>query len=91
MCFGPYTDHCQEIADLLVESGGGIRVKNGQGLTETLMKGMQSQDWVSQIGLRVRKVIDDNQGVVEKNVSMVEQVVSFGELRPLEGKRSGHS
>ena len=91
VCFGPYTDHCQEIADLLVESGGGIRVNNGQGLTETLMKGMQSQDWVSQIGLRVRKVIDDNQGVVERNVSMVEQVVSFGEPCPLEGKRSGHS
>ena len=91
VCFGPYTDHCQEIADLLVESGGGIRVNNGQGLTETLVKGMQSQDWVSQIGLRVRKVIDDNQGVVERNVSMVEQVVDFGEPRPLGEKKSGHS
>ncbi|MDE0145963.1 MAG: 3-deoxy-D-manno-octulosonic acid transferase [Nitrospira sp.] len=89
--FGPHTDHCQEIADLLVESGGGIRVNNGQGLTETLMKGMQSQDWVSQIGLRARKVIDDNQGVVERNVSMVEQVVNFIEPCPLEGKRRGHS
>lgn len=81
VCFGPYTDHCQEIADLLVESGGGIRVNNGQGLTETLMKGMQNQDWVSQIGLRVRKVIDDNQGVVERNVSMVEQVVGLSRCR----------
>ncbi len=81
VCFGPHTDHCQEIADLLVESGGGIRVNNGQGLTETLMKGMQSQDWVSQMGLRVRKVIDDNQGVVERNVSMVEQVVGLSRCR----------
>ncbi len=91
VCFGPYTDHCQEIAELLVESGGGIRVNNAQGLTETLMKGMQNQDWVSQIGLRAQKVIDDNQGVVERNVSMVEQVVGFGEPRPLEEKRNGHS
>lgn len=91
VCFGPYTDHCQEIADLLVESGGGIRVDNGHGLTEALMKGMQNQEWVSRIGLRVRKVIDDNQGVVEKNVSMVEHIVDFGESRPLEEKRSGHS
>lgn len=81
VCFGPYTDHCQEIADLLVESGGGIRVNNGQGLTETLMKGMQNQDWVSQIGLRVRKVIDDNQGVVERNMSMVEQVIGLSRCR----------
>ena len=91
VCFGPYTDHCQEIAKLLVESGGGIRVNNGQGLTETLMKGMQNQEWVSRIGLQVRKVIDANQGVVERNVSMVEQIVDFGESRPLEEKTSGHS
>ncbi len=82
VCFGPYTDHCQEIADLLVESGGGIRVDNGQGLTEALMKGMQDQDWVSHMGLNARKIIDDNQGVVERNVNMVEQVVGFREARP---------
>ena len=82
VCFGPYTDHCQEIADLLIESGGGIRVNNGQGLTETLMKGLRNQAWVSQMGLNARKVIDDNQGVVERNVNMVEQVVGLREARP---------
>jgi len=81
VCFGPYTDHCQEVAELLIESGGGIRVRNGQELTETLMKGMQNQDWVSHIGLSARKVIDDNQGVVERNLNMVEQVVDFCEAR----------
>ena len=94
VCFGPYTDHCQEIAELLIEAGGGIRVNNGQELTEAFMMGMQDQDWVSHKGLSARKVIDDNQGVVEKNVNMVEQVVAFREPRPPrshEGKGSGHS
>jgi len=77
VCFGPYTDHCHEIADLLIESGGGIRVRNGRELTETFVKGMQNQDWVSHIGLNARKVIDDNQGVVERNLAMVEQVVGL--------------
>ena len=81
VCFGPYTDHCQEIAELLVESGGGLRVNNGQGLTETLMKGMQSRDWVSQIGLSARKVVDDNQGVVERNLDMVERVIGLSPCR----------
>ena len=94
VCFGPYTDHCQEIADLLIESGGGIRVRNGQELTETFIKGMQDQDWVSHRGLNARKVIDDNQGVVERNLNLVEQVVGFREPRPshpLERARSEHS
>ena len=81
VCFGPYTDHCHEIAELLIESGGGIRVRNGQELTETFAKGMQNQDWVSHVGLSARKVIDDNQGVVERNVNMVEQVIDFRESR----------
>ncbi len=81
VCFGPYTDHCHEIADLLIESGGGIRVRNGRELTETFVKGMQNQAWVSQIGLSVRKVIDDNQGVVERNLAMVAEVIDFHESR----------
>ncbi len=91
VCFGPYTDHCQEMADLLIESGGGIRVRNGQELTETLVKGMQNQDWVSRVGRNARTVIDENRGVVERNVSLVEQIVGLCEPRPLEGKRSGYS
>ena len=77
VCFGPHTDHCQEIAELLIESGGGIRVRNARELTETFVKGMQNQDWVSQIGLNARKIIDDNQGVVERNLDMVEQVMNL--------------
>ena len=81
VCFGPYTDHCHEIAELLIESGGGIRVRNGRELTETFVKGMQNQDWVSHSGLSARKVIDDNQGVVERNVNMIERVIEFREPR----------
>lgn len=81
VCFGPYTDHCQEIAEMLLESGGGIRVRNGQELTETFIKGMHNQDWVSQVGLSARKVIDDNQGVVERNLDMVERVIGLSRCR----------
>ncbi len=79
VCFGPYTDHCQEVANLLIESGGGIRVHNEQELTKTLMKGIQDEAWVSHAGQSARKVIDDHQGVVERNLNMVEQVVGFRE------------
>lgn len=81
VCFGPYTDHCHEIAELLIESGGGIRVRNGHELTETFVRGIQNQDWVSHLGLNARKVIDDNQGVVERNLAMVEQVVGLSRCK----------
>lgn len=79
VCFGPYTDHCQEIAELLIETGGGIRVRNGEELTEIFMKGIQDRDWVSHTGQKARKVVDDNQGVVEKNLNMIEEVINFRE------------
>ena len=82
VCFGPYTDHCHEIAELLIESGGGIRVRNGRELTETFIKGVQNQAWASQTGLSARKVIEDNQGVVERNLNMVEQVIDFHDSGP---------
>ena len=81
VCFGPHTDHCQEIAELLIQSGGGIRVRNARELTETFVKGMQNQDWVSHIGLSARKVIDDNQGVVERNLAMIAQVIDLSRCR----------
>ncbi len=77
VCFGPHTDHCQDIAELFVETGGGIRVHNVQELTETFLKGMQDRAWLSHMGQRARKIIDDNQGVVEKNMNMIEQIIGF--------------
>ncbi len=77
VCFGPYTDHCQDIADLLIETGGGIRVRSVRELTEALTNGMQDRAWVAQAGQRARKIIDDNQGVVERNLNLIDQVVGF--------------
>lgn len=81
VCFGPYTDHCHEIAELLVEAGGGMRVRNGRELTETFIRAMQDQGWASQSGLSARQVVDRNQGVVETNLKMVERVIDFRESR----------
>lgn len=77
VCFGPYTDHCQDIAELFIETGGGIRVHNVRELTDTFLKGMRDHAWVSQVGQCARKVIDDNRGVVERNMNLLEQVAGF--------------
>ena len=75
VCFGPYTDHCQDIAELFVETGGGIRVRNVRELTDTFLKGLQDRSWVAQTGQRARKILEDHRGVVEKNMNLIEPVV----------------
>ena len=80
--FGPYTDHCQEVAELLIETGGGVRVRNGEEVTGTFMKGIQDRDWASHAGRKARKVVDDNRGVVEKNLNMMEEIINFRTPRP---------
>ncbi len=77
VCFGPYTDHCQDIAELFIETGGGIRVRNVRELTDTFLKGMRDHAWASHVGQCARKVIDDNRGVVERNMNLLEQVAGF--------------
>ncbi len=77
VCFGPYTDHCQDIAELFVETGGGIRVHNVRELTDTFLKGMRDRAWVAHVGQRARTIIDANQGVVEKNMNLLEHVAGF--------------
>lgn len=81
VCFGPYTDHCQDVADALIEAGGGVRVRNGEEVTGTLMKGIQDREWVSRAGRQARKLVDDNRGVVEKNLNMMEELINFHPTR----------
>ena len=69
--FGPYTDHCSDIANLLVQSGGGIQVKNAKDLTVQLLQALQSPSLLHDMGLAARGVIEANQGVVKKNLELI--------------------
>ena len=42
--FGPYTDHCVEIANLLVQAGGGCRVTTAEGLAAALARLFDQHD-----------------------------------------------
>jgi 3-deoxy-D-manno-octulosonic-acid transferase len=69
--FGPYTDHCLEIAHLLVQAGGGIQVKNAEELSAQLLQAFQNPSLMQRIGSAARSVVQANQGVMRQNLDLI--------------------
>ncbi len=69
--FGPFTDHCQEIADLLLESGGGSQVCDGREMASLVVNILNDQPLADRMGQAARQVVLDNQGVVKRNMELL--------------------
>ena len=73
--FGPYTDHCQEIATRLLEAGGGVQVQNEKELLTNLMRGLNDPDWRDRTGQAAKRVLQKNQGVVQRNLELISRFI----------------
>jgi len=73
--FGPYTDHCQDIARLLVEAGGGVQVQDEHELLASLMHGLSDQAWRERVGDAAKEVVLKNQGVVKRNLTLISEIM----------------
>lgn len=73
--FGPYTDHCAEIADLLIQAGGGRRVLPGEDLTQQVMGLFSDREERERMGQSARQVVEQNQGALQRTVEAVEQLL----------------
>ena len=69
--FGPFTDHCSEIANLLVQAGGGIQVKDAKELFAQLLRAFQNPSLIQHMGSAARSVVEANQGVVRQNLDLI--------------------
>jgi len=70
--FGPYTDHCAEVATLLQEAGGGCRVTGGDELVTTLRGWLGQPETRVRIGQAAKRVVLDNQGALIRSVELIE-------------------
>jgi 3-deoxy-D-manno-octulosonic-acid transferase len=70
--FGPYTDHCVEIAALLLESGGAVRVSGAEDLARTVCAWLNDSAARRQVGEAARKTVSDNQGALRRSVDLIE-------------------
>lgn len=72
--FGPYTDHCAEIADLLIQAGGGRRVTK-QDLATQLLELFRHVEARAQMGRSARRVLEQNQGALQRTVDAVDYLL----------------
>jgi 3-deoxy-D-manno-octulosonic-acid transferase len=69
--FGPYTDHCSEIAHFLVQAGGGRQVKDAEELCAQLLQAFNNPSLIQHMGSAARGVVQANQGVMKKNLDLI--------------------
>ncbi len=70
--FGPYTDHCAEVAALLLDAGGGRRVTGMNDLVDYLQEWLSRADIREQVGQAARRVVLENQGALTQSLEFIE-------------------
>jgi 3-deoxy-D-manno-octulosonic-acid transferase len=70
--FGPYTDHCAEVAALLSEAGGGRRVMGVEDLVTSLKEWLGQPETRHRVGQVARQVVLDNQGALTRSLEFIE-------------------
>jgi 3-deoxy-D-manno-octulosonic-acid transferase len=73
--FGPYTDHCADIADLLLRGGGGWRITQGD-LAKTFVRLFDEPEERTRMGRAARSVVDQNRGALQATVEAVESILA---------------
>lgn len=70
--FGPYTDHCAEMAALLDEAGGGRRVMGVEDMVRCCTEWLSDQDACNTVGQAAKRVVLDNQGALKRSLELIE-------------------
>jgi len=74
--FGPYTDHCAEVATLLQEAGGGCRVSGVGDLVHYLNGWLSNQEACERVGQAARRVVLENQGALKRSLEFIESCLT---------------
>lgn len=71
--FGPYTDHCVEIANLLVQADGGRRVNTVEELTTQLARLFEEHEERIRMGQAAQSMVHQNQGALQATVDAIDR------------------
>ncbi|GJL62139.1 MAG: 3-deoxy-D-manno-octulosonic acid transferase [Nitrospirales bacterium] len=82
--FGPYTDHCAEVARILSDAGGGVEVQNEDELFHRIKEAHEDASWSTRVGQAAQKALAAHRGVVNKNIQMIQTVVPMLDTVPVE-------
>ncbi|MDH5666974.1 MAG: 3-deoxy-D-manno-octulosonic acid transferase [Nitrospira sp.] len=70
--FGPYTDHCAEVAAMLEERGGGRRVAGTDDIVRYCCEWLSDQGARDGVGQAARRGVLDNQGALQRSLDLIE-------------------
>ncbi|MBH0202650.1 MAG: 3-deoxy-D-manno-octulosonic acid transferase [Nitrospira sp.] len=70
--FGPYTDHCAEVAALLSEAEGGRRVVGVEDIVASLEEWLGQPDTRYRVGQAAKQAVLDNQGALKRSLDLIE-------------------
>jgi len=77
--FGPYTDHCAEIADQLRRAEGFGPVRNGTELAAAMASLFRDRVGLQKSGAAAQRVVTENRGALERSLSCLATVL---EMKP---------
>jgi 3-deoxy-D-manno-octulosonic-acid transferase len=81
--FGPYTDHCAEMAALLDEAGGGRRVMGVEDMVRCWTEWLSDQHACDTVGQAAKRVVLDNQGALNRSLELIESCLKSSPARSL--------
>ena len=73
--FGPYIDHCRDIAALLLEGGGGIQIQNQDDLVFHMTRLLTHPSEAEDMGRRAFDVVQTNRGVITRNLQWITRLL----------------
>ena len=69
--FGPHTDHCPEVAALLVNAQGGLVVQDEPDLAQGLRALLRDPAALQRMGQAAQRVVADNQGALQRSEDII--------------------
>lgn len=73
--FGPHTDHCQEVADLLIQAGGGRQVRDGEQLAAELAAHLDDRPSLARMGEAAQRAVLANRGALDRSLELIASVL----------------
>jgi 3-deoxy-D-manno-octulosonic-acid transferase len=66
--FGPYTDHCAELAEFLLQGGGALQVGSGSDVAMQVARLLKDRPALDAMGAAARRVVLENRGAVQQTL-----------------------
>lgn len=89
--FGPYVDHCRDIANLLLEAGGGIQIQDKEDLVLHMTHLITHPSEAECMGKRAFEVVQAHRGVMPRNLQWIDRLLEKEDQASLSLPATGSS